>query len=79
MPDLGLTISRILVPVDFSDRCLGMMPYDRVFSERYDAEVILLHVVDPIYTIPATGISPPVIMPEPRRALLISRSPPALI
>jgi nucleotide-binding universal stress UspA family protein len=66
MPDLGLTISRILVPVDFSDRCLGMMPYVKVFSERYDAEVILLHVVDPIYTIPATGISPPVTMPEPQ-------------
>jgi nucleotide-binding universal stress UspA family protein len=66
MPDLGLTISRILVPVDFSDRCLGMMPYVRVFSERYGAEVILLHVLDPIYTIPATGISPPVIMSEPQ-------------
>jgi nucleotide-binding universal stress UspA family protein len=66
MPDLGLTISRILVPVDFSDRCLGVMPYVRVFSERYGAEVILLHVLDSIYTIPATGISPPVIMSEPQ-------------
>ena len=66
MPDLGLSISRILVPVDFSDRCLGMMPYVKAFSERYSAEVLLLHVVDPVYTIPATGISPPAMIPTPQ-------------
>jgi nucleotide-binding universal stress UspA family protein len=66
MPHLGLTISRILVPVDFSDRCLGMMPYVKAFSERYSAEVLLLHVVDPVYTIPATGISPPTMIPTPQ-------------
>lgn len=61
-----LSISKILVPVDFSDRCLGMMPYVRAFSERYGAEVILLHVVDPVYVIPDTGIAPPAILPKPQ-------------
>jgi nucleotide-binding universal stress UspA family protein len=46
-----LPISRILIPVDFSDRCLGMMPYVRAISERYKAEVILLHVLDPVYVV----------------------------
>lgn len=46
-----LPISRILVPVDFSDRCLGMMPYVRAIAEQYGSEVILLHVVDPVYVI----------------------------
>jgi nucleotide-binding universal stress UspA family protein len=66
MPNRDLSISRILVPVDFSDRCLGMMPYVKAFSQRYSAEVILLHVVDPVYTIPATGISPPAMIPTPQ-------------
>lgn len=59
-------ISPILVPTDFSDRSLGMVPRVKAFSERYDAEVILLHVVDPVYVIPETGISPPAIIPVPR-------------
>jgi nucleotide-binding universal stress UspA family protein len=58
-------ISRILVPVDFSDRCLGMMPYVKSIAERYKAEVILLHVVNPVYTIPATAFSEPVLLPIP--------------
>ena len=39
-------ISRILVPIDFSERCLGMVPYVRAIAERYEAEVVLLHVVN---------------------------------
>jgi len=59
------TISRILVPVDFSDRCLGMMPYVRAIAERYKAEIVLLHVVNPVYTIPPTAFSEPVLLPVP--------------
>lgn len=58
-------ISRILVPVDFSDRCLGMMPYVRAIAERYKAEVILLHVANPAYTIPPTAFSEPALVPVP--------------
>jgi nucleotide-binding universal stress UspA family protein len=59
-------ISRILAPIDFSDRCLGMLPYVRAIAERYKSEVILLHVVNPVYTIPETGISGPVFVPVPQ-------------
>jgi nucleotide-binding universal stress UspA family protein len=62
-----LTIARILVPVDFSERCLKMMPYVRQFAEKYRSEVILLHVVNPIYAIPETGISGPIALPLPER------------
>src|SRR5271157_5848950 len=39
-----LGISRILVPVDFSDRSMGMLPYAKAIAAKYDAELILLHV-----------------------------------
>lgn len=61
-------INRILVPVDFSERCLKMMPYVRQFAEKYQSEVILLHVLNPVYTIPETGISGPISWPVPERA-----------
>ncbi|MBI2816711.1 MAG: universal stress protein [Acidobacteria bacterium] len=58
-----LPISRILAPVDFSDRCLRMMPYVRSLAQTYNAELILLHVVNPFYGIPPTGISGPAMIP----------------
>lgn len=58
-----LAISRILVPTDFSERCRGMLPYVKALAQRHGAEVILLHVVDPFYTIPPTGFSAPVVIP----------------
>ncbi len=39
-----LSISRILMPVDFSDRCMGMLPYARAVAAKYNAELILLHI-----------------------------------
>jgi nucleotide-binding universal stress UspA family protein len=56
----------MLVPVDFSERCLGMMPYVRVIAKCHKAEVILLHVLNPIYAIPETGVSAPALVPVPR-------------
>ena len=58
-----LQISRILVPVDFSDRCLGMMPYVKAVAQAYGAEVTLVHVVNPFYGIPATAVSGPALIP----------------
>lgn len=46
-----------------------MMPYVKAIAGRYNAEVVLLHVLNPFYTIPATGISEPVLMPVPQRLL----------
>jgi nucleotide-binding universal stress UspA family protein len=60
------SISKILVPTDFSDRSLSILPYVRTFSQRYGAEVLLLHVVDPVYGIPETGITPAAIIPVPK-------------
>ncbi|HTU47290.1 MAG TPA: universal stress protein [Bryobacteraceae bacterium] len=63
-----LQIARILVPVDFSERCLKMMPYVRLFAEKYRSELILLHVMNPVYTIPDTALSGPIPLPLPERA-----------
>ncbi len=61
------SLSRILVPVDFSERCLRMMPYVRRFAEKYQAQIVLLHVVNPVYTIPDTALSGPIPLPLPER------------
>jgi nucleotide-binding universal stress UspA family protein len=58
-----LAISRILVPTDFSDRCRSMLPYVKAVAQKHGAAVILLHAVDPFYTIPPTGFSAPVVIP----------------
>lgn len=64
-----LPISRILAPVDFSDRCLGMIPYVQAIAARYDAEVVLLHIVNPFYTVPPTAFSAPAMIPLPQSAI----------
>jgi nucleotide-binding universal stress UspA family protein len=59
-----LPISRILFPVDFSDRCADMLPYVKIIAARYGAEITLLHVINPVVGIPNIGISPPELLPE---------------
>lgn len=59
------SISRILVPVDFSDRCNEMHPYIKLIGERYQAEVILFHVVNPFWIVPSTGGAGPAAIPTP--------------
>lgn len=66
---LKLPISRILVPVDFSEQCLGMTSFVKTLAVHYSAKVTLLHVVDPFYTIPATGLSGPVLIPVSSSAI----------
>jgi nucleotide-binding universal stress UspA family protein len=41
-------LKKILLPVDFSDRCLGAARYAYALASRYDAEILMLHVVEPI-------------------------------
>jgi nucleotide-binding universal stress UspA family protein len=60
-----LPISRILMPVDYSERCLAMIPYAKEFAQHYSAEVLLLHVVNPVYVVPETGISVSAILAVP--------------
>jgi len=59
-------ISRILLPVDFSERCLGMMHYARAFAEKYDAEIILLHVINPVFVAPEVGMAPAAVIATPK-------------
>jgi nucleotide-binding universal stress UspA family protein len=40
------TIKKILFPVDFSARCIGAARYVEALAGRFDAEIMLLHVVE---------------------------------
>ena len=40
-------LKKILFPVDFSERCRGAIGYVEAMAGRFDAELILLHVVEP--------------------------------
>jgi nucleotide-binding universal stress UspA family protein len=42
-------LRRILFPVDFSDRCRGAAHYVEALAGRFDAELILLHVIEATY------------------------------
>src|ERR1700686_5132824 len=55
-------LSRILFPVDFSARCRGAAAYVEALVGRFDAELILLHVIEPTYN--ATLQDPPEIEME---------------
>jgi len=58
-----LPIARILVPVDFSERVRGVLPWARAFAAQYHARVTLMHVVSPFLVIPPTGLSGEVWLP----------------
>jgi nucleotide-binding universal stress UspA family protein len=58
---LKFQLKRILFPVDFSERCRVAAPYVEALSTRFDAELILLHVLEPLtYNSPLShrGIEP---------------------
>jgi nucleotide-binding universal stress UspA family protein len=59
------TYSHILAPVDFSERCRGVLPLAKTIAERYGAKLTLLHVVNPVYTVPATGPFGPLLVAAP--------------
>jgi nucleotide-binding universal stress UspA family protein len=42
-------LRRILFPVDFSERCRGAAAYVQSLAGRFDAELILLHVIEATY------------------------------
>ena len=43
-----LPFRKILFPVDFSDRCRAIAPFVRQTVEKYEADLMLLHAVDPV-------------------------------
>ena len=44
-------ISKILLPVEFSDRCRGAARYAEALACRFRTEIVLLHVVAPPYAV----------------------------
>src|ERR1700751_31452 len=59
-------IARILLPVDLSIRCFGMLSYVKAIAQLYRSEIILLHVVNPVYAIPEPGGWAPALIPVPQ-------------
>lgn len=59
LKSLPFEVGRILVPVDFSDTSTKALQYAVPFGAAFDAEVVLLHVLQP-YSIPVElGYLPP--------------------
>jgi len=44
-----MAIKKILVPVDFSDDALNALRYAQELGRTFKAELLILHVVEPIY------------------------------
>jgi nucleotide-binding universal stress UspA family protein len=61
-------IKRILVPIDLSENSL--VPLDQAvdLAKRYEAEVFLVHVIEPVYFTGAFAGEIPVVMAEVRDA-----------
>ena len=58
--------SRILLPIDFSERCLGMTLYAKALAEKYGSEITLLHVINPVFITPEIGMAPPAAIAVPQ-------------
>src|ERR1700676_5167153 len=43
------SLQKILLPVDFSERCAGALRYARELALRFDSELILAHVLPPLH------------------------------
>ena len=41
-------LTRILLPIDFSERCLGATRYAEAVAAHFDSEIVLTHVVEPL-------------------------------
>jgi nucleotide-binding universal stress UspA family protein len=70
---LPFEIRRILVPVDFSETSRKALQYAVPFAAAFDAEVVLLHVVQP-YSIPVElGYMPPEWQDNQQKFLQVAR------
>lgn len=68
-----MTIKRVLVPVDFSRDSLAALDYALEFTKPFEAEVVLLHVIEPVYyatpaDLYATSPNLALLLEEQRRA-----------
>jgi len=51
-----MQIKRILVPIDFSDDSLNALAYARDLATQLGAELLLLHVIEPIHFITESDV-----------------------
>lgn len=42
------TLTKILVPIDFSDPATGALHQAKMMAESFDAEIVLLYVIEPV-------------------------------
>lgn len=42
------TLKKILVPIDFSDPATGALHQAKMMAESFDAEIVLLYVIEPV-------------------------------
>jgi nucleotide-binding universal stress UspA family protein len=52
---LPIRLKRIVVPIDLSEFSLQALPYAVAFAQKFGAEVILLHVIEPEFPPPEVG------------------------
>jgi len=58
VPLAEIRLKRILVPVDFSECSRKALQYAASFAKQFDAEIVLLHVVEPPVYSEGTGLAP---------------------
>lgn len=46
--DMELKINKVLVPIDFSDYSKSALKYSITFAKQFNAELILIYVVEPV-------------------------------
>ena len=56
---LPFQVQRILVPIDFSDTARKALQYAVPFAAAFEAEVVLVHVMQPYSIPPEIGYAPP--------------------
>ena len=69
-----LSLNKILVPVDFSESSNKALEYAAALSRQSDAELLLLHVIEPYPPIPQMDRVDLVVLQDARRKLEVSRA-----
>ena len=63
-----MKIKRLLVPVDFSDSSATLLQFAIEFARMHDAEMLLVHVIEPMnYAVPRWLPEPTALLEEQRK------------
>jgi len=73
LPPLPFKLQRILVPVDFSDTAKKALQYAVPFAKAFDAEVVLLNVMQSYSLPPEIGYVPPELVVSQRDFIASAR------